>query len=265
MQFTKMQALGNDYIYLDCTKEEPDRLPELAVRLSERHFGVGGDGLICLCPSRRADFRMRMFNADGSEGEMCGNGLRCLAKFAYDRGLWRGEALSIETNTGVKEIHLQIEGGTVTGATVDIGPPVFAETCTIFAFDKEYYFTCVSMGNPHAVALCAAPEEVDLVRIGPLVERHPYFPGRTNVEFAAVETPGRIRVRVWERGSGETLACGTGACAAVAALADRGLCRPEAEVVLPGGSLRVRWDRAGGSLYLTGPAATVFEGVGPDD
>ncbi len=260
-----MHAAGNDYIYLDCTKEEPPGLPALAVRMSDRYTGVGADGLICLCPSRRADFAMRMFNADGSEGAMCGNGVRCLARFAWDLGLWRGERLRIETRSDVKELYLRVEGGTISNITVDMGPPLSGKTGTIFNSDREYHFTEIYVGNPHAVVLCAAPEGGDLRRLGPAFQRDARFPGGINVELAAVEGPDRLRVRVWERGSGETRSCGTGACAVVAALAGRGLCGREAEVAFPGGSLWVRWDGATGHLFLTGPAVPVFKGVWPDD
>lgn len=264
LQFTKMHGLGNDYVFVDCTKESPANLPELAAALSDRHFGVGSDGLICICPSQQADFQMRMFNADGSEGAMCGNGIRCVGKFVYDRGMTRQTHLTIETLSGVKDLHLQIRAGKAVGATVDMGVPVLREEALVREINgKDFSFTAVSMGNPHAVALCAAPEALDLARIGPVMETDTAFPGGVNVEFAAVESPQRIRLRVWERGSGETLACGTGACATLAALAAQGLCRWQVTAALPGGELSLRWAEDG-HIYMSGPAVTVFEGVYED-
>ncbi len=260
LRFTKMHGIGNDYVFVDCTKETPAHLPELARQISHRHFGVGSDGLICICPSERADFRMRMFNADGSEGAMCGNGIRCVGKFVYDRRMTEKTVLTIETAAGVKELHLQVEGGKAVGATVDMGEPCVGEPLVLSIYEKEYHFTPVSVGNPHAVLLCPHPEDMDLARMGPAVERHPAFPGRVNVEFAAVESPHRIRLRVWERGSGETLACGTGACAALAALATQGLCERDVIAALPGGELHLRWAESG-HIYMSGPAVTVCEGV----
>ena len=259
LRFTKMHGIGNDYVFVDCTKETPANLPELARRISDRHFGVGSDGLICVCPSERADFRMRMFNADGSEGAMCGNGIRCVGKFVYDRRMTGKTVLSVETASGVKELRLWVENGKAAGATVDMGAPLLGALLPVSVRGKPYTVAPVSMGNPHAVLLCPSPEEMDLPCLGPAVEGHPAFPGGVNVEFAAVESSRRIRLRVWERGSGETLACGTGACAALAALASRGLCGRDVAAVLPGGELHLRWD-GDGHIYMSGPAVTVFEG-----
>ena len=259
LRFTKMHGIGNDYVFVDCTKESPADLPGLARRISDRHFGVGSDGLICICPSDRADFRMRMFNADGSEGAMCGNGIRCVGKFVYDRRMTERTVLTVETAAGVKELRLRVEGGKAVGATVDMGEPTLGKPLVVPIAGKEITFTPVSMGNPHAVSLCPRPEDIDLALLGPAAEHSPCFPGRVNVEFAAVESPRRIRLRVWERGSGETLACGTGACAALAALASQGLCEREVTAVLPGGALEVRW-ADDGHIYMSGPAVTVFEG-----
>ena len=265
VRIAKLHGLGNDYLFIDGTRSMPEHLPELARRLSDRHFGVGGDGLICVAPSKTADFRMRMFNADGSEGEMCGNGIRCMAKFIHDRGLSGKSVIEIETLAGVKTVCLQIEGGNVTGATVDMGQPVVFPAQTICAVGKELAVQPVSMGNPHAVLFVPEPEQADVERLGPAVEHHPAFPNRTNVEFAVVEDTRHLRLRVWERGSGETLACGTGACAAFAAAVKAGRCSRAAEAKLPGGSLMLNWEEASGHMFLTGPAVTVFEGeVWPD-
>lgn len=264
MQFTKMHGLGNDYVYLDCTKETPADMPELAVRLSDRHFGVGGDGLICICPSRRADFRMRIFNADGSEGEMCGNGIRCVGKYVYDKGMTDKKSLTVETLAGVRTLELHTTGGTVSAATVDMGVPAIAPERIITVGDREYRVIPVSMGNPHAVTYFPQVAALDLKALGPGFECHPSFPQRTNTEFVEVLGPAKLRLRVWERGSGETLACGTGACAALAASAAAGITQRAAVVELPGGDLEIRWEPSDGHIYMTGPAVTVFEGLLPD-
>ena len=263
MRFVKMQGLGNDYIYLNCLAGAPADLPALARRMSDRHFGVGADGLICLFPSREHDFTMRMFNADGSEGAMCGNGLRCLGKFAYDQGLTGRTDLTFDTGAGPRRLRLLLEGGRVAAAEADMGPPQIGRPAEAEAGGRIWRLTPVSMGNPHRVAFVEDPDALDLAVLGPALERGPAFPGRANVEFAAVEGPGRLRARVWERGSGETLACGTGACAVLAAAVAEGLAEPEARVELPGGALSVRWDRAAGTMFLTGPAVTVYEGDYP--
>lgn len=260
MRFTKMQGLGNDYVYLDCTRGAPEDLPGLAVRLSERHFGVGSDGLICIFPSEQADFRMRMFNADGSEGEMCGNGIRCVGKFVYDKGLTDKTRLTIETLAGVKRLELRVEDGLVSAVTVDMGVPEPGENRVLTVQGKSYTITPVSMGNPHAVTYLEGIDSLDLAQIGPEFECHPSFPNRTNTEFVEVLDRTHLRMRVWERGSGETLACGTGACAVLVASVLGGLADREATVRLRGGDLAIRWDEADGHVYMTGPAVTVFEG-----
>ena len=259
MRLTKMHGLGNDYIYLDCTKTLPEDLPRLAVRLSDRHFGVGGDGLICALPSQRADFRMRIFNADGSEGEMCGNGIRCLGKFLYDRGLTDQKTLRIETLAGVKTVELLESGGQITGARVDMGKPLVFPKMTIDVQGKYLTVYPASMGNPHAVLFVHEPDEIPLKELGSAIECAPPFPQRTNVEFVHVEREDRLRLRVWERGSGETLACGTGACAALAVAVKHGMCARKAEVQLPGGVLALEWDGETDSMRMTGPAVQVFE------
>ncbi len=260
MRFTKMQGLGNDYVYLDCTKDAPQNLPELAIKLSDRHFGIGSDGLICICPSERADFRMRMFNADGSEGEMCGNGIRCVGKFIYDKRLTEKTAVTIETLAGIKRLMLEVLGGKVSSVTVDMGLPKPEELREIQVGGADYLICPVSMGNPHAVTFLEGIDDIDLPSIGPSFEHHPSFPNRTNTEFIEVINPHLLKMRVWERGSGETLACGTGACAALVAAVLEGKAARTATVRLLGGDLLIRWDEKDGHVYMTGPAVTVFEG-----
>lgn len=260
MRFTKMQGLGNDYVYLDCTKESPEDLPALAVRISDRHFGVGSDGLICVCPSEKADFRMRMFNADGSEGEMCGNGIRCVGKFVYDKGLTDKTVITIETLAGIKEIHLSVERGKVLSVTVDMGIPEVENARTLEILGRKYEIRPVSMGNPHAVTFLDGIDDLKLEELGPHFENHPSFPNRTNTEFVEVLSPKLLRMRVWERGSGETLACGTGACAVLVAAVLAGRAERSATIRLRGGDLQIRWDEIDKHIYMTGPAVTVFEG-----
>lgn len=261
MRFTKMQGTGNDYIYLDCTGEAPDNLPALAVRLSKAHVGVGSDGLICICPSDKADFRMRVFNADGSESEMCGNGLRCVCKFVYDKGLTDKTVVDIETLSGVKRSTLHIVDGKVSAVTVDMGVPVAEAPRLLAVMARDYLVTPVSMGNPHIVTFMGSIDELDLVTVGPGFEHHPDFaPNRINTEFVGVVDHSHLKMRVWERGSGETLACGTGACAALVAAALSGRCDRSATVSLLGGDLEIRWEETDGRVYMTGPAVTVFEG-----
>lgn len=260
MRFTKMQGLGNDYVYLDCTKEIPADLGGLAIRVSDRHFGIGADGLICICPSDRADFRMRMFNADGSEGEMCGNGIRCVGKFVYDKGLTNQTEVSVETLAGIKYLSLSVENGAVATVTVDMGVPTPEANRVITVDGKEYKITPVSMGNPHAVLYLDEIDMLELPVIGPGFEHHPSFPNRTNTEFVEVLDGTHLKMRVWERGSGETLACGTGACAVLVASVLNGRCERSTQIQLLGGTLHVRWDETNGHVYMTGPAVTVFEG-----
>ena len=260
MDFTKMHGTGNDYIYLDCTQNAPEDLPGLSVRVSDRHFGVGADGLICIFPSETADFRMRMFNADGSEAEMCGNGIRCVGKFVYDKGLTRKTNLTIETLAGIKRLMLILEGGAVTAVTVDMGAPVWEDPITHTVKGKTYTGRPVSMGNPHFVLWQEEIASLPLAELGPGFETCPHFPNRTNTEFVKVEDRHTLSMRVWERGSGETMACGTGACAsAVAAMVD-GLVEREVTVRLLGGDLSIRWDGGDSHVLMTGPAVTVFDG-----
>lgn len=274
MKFTKMHGIGNDYIYMNCLEETVPDPSGLAVRLSDRHFGVGADGLILIAPSRAADFRMEMYNADGSAGKMCGNGIRCVAKYVYDKGLTEKTSLRVETGSGIRDLFIDAEGGKAVRITVDMGKPEFlAEKIPVrsdekevigqplFIEGKEYGITCVSMGNPHCVVFLEEDvERLDLPALGPCFERHEIFPDRVNTEFVNVLDKKTLRMRVWERGSGETLACGTGACASVAAAVANGLAEAEATVRLLGGDLLIRQDPATGSIYMTGTATTVFEG-----
>lgn len=265
MRFLKMQGLGNDYVYLNCLEHTPDDLPGLARKLSDRHFGVGSDGLICVCPSSTADFRMRMFNADGSEGAMCGNGVRCVGKFVYDEGLTRRTELTVETPGGIKPLTLSVEGGRVRAVTVDMGLPRWEAPISLRVNGTVYTGRPVDMGNPHLVVYQEDIPRLPLAELGPHFERCPHFPDRTNTEFVWVEDRDKLTMRVWERGSGETLACGTGACAAAVAAMVDGLAAPRVAVRLPGGALTVRWDGPDAHLFMTGPAVTVFVGELTDE
>ena len=260
MDFTKMHGCGNDYIFLNCMEGVPDDLPGLARCLSHRRFGVGGDGIICVCPSQRADFKMRKFNSDGSEGAMCGNGIRCFGKYVYDKELTDKARLVIETQSGDRELFLVIEDGRAEGAEVGMGVPVLQPPVKLFVKGKAYTAIPAAMGNPHAVIEVEDPNELDLQTVGPAVERHPIFPHRVNAEFIRVMNRGELQMRVWERGSGETLACGTGACASAAAMMAAGKLDRETVVHLAGGDLKVRWDEKSGHMIMTGPAVTVFDG-----
>lgn len=267
LRFTKMHGIGNDFIILDGFRHPIADPQALARRLCARRFGVGADGLILALPSDRADARMRIFNGDGSEPEMCGNGIRCLGRFLADEGLCRKNPMTIETGAGI--LTLALEGGSAPRVTVDMGAPRFAPEEIPVAADsnqialeaggRKLDFFCVSMGNPHAVTFDLYPEDAEFLRLGALLERHPAFPRRTNVEFCRMSPDGGIDVRVWERGDGPTLACGTGACAALAAAASMGLCSRQAAVRLPGGVLEIRW-AGDGHLFMTGPAETVYTG-----
>lgn len=278
MKFTKMQGLGNDYVYVNCFKEKIENPSELAVRISDRHFGVGSDGLIMINPSEKADFEMEMYNADGSRGEMCGNGIRCVAKYVYDYGLTDKTSISVETLGGIKYLDLTVEDGKVSLVKVDMGRPELepsripvvaggdrAVDEPITVDGKEYRMTCVSMGNPHAVIYVDCDvKELPLEEIGPGFEHHERFPKRVNTEFVRVLDRKTVEMRVWERGSGETLACGTGACAVAVSSALNGLTEDEVTVKLLGGDLRIQWDRERDTVYMTGPAAVVFDGEWPE-
>lgn len=275
MKFTKMQGLGNDYVYVNCFEEKIENPSELAVRISDRHFGVGSDGLIMINPSDKADFEMEMYNADGSRGEMCGNGIRCVGKYVYDHGMTDKTQVSVETLGGIKHLDLTVENGKVKTVRVDMGKPelepkkipVAAEgdravDVPILIDGKEYKMTCISMGNPHAVVYVDCDvKEFPLETIGPKFEDHERFPNRVNTEFVRVLDRKTVEMRVWERGSGETLACGTGACAVAVSCILNGLTEDAVTVKLLGGDLWIEWDRQSGTVYMTGPAETVFDGV----
>ena len=271
-KFVKMQGAGNDYIYFDCFEGEPEDIPALAVRLSDRHKGIGGDGLVLICRSDVADAKMRMFNAVGSEGNMCGNAIRCVGKYLYDENVCRKEELSVETKSGIKYLRLYTENGKVRRVRVDMGKADFDPKSLPVLLEGEavdrpvkiagglHRITCVSMGNPHCV-LFEDPDGADLERIGPLFENAPLFPERVNTEFVKVIGKNALKMRVWERGSGETMACGTGACASVVAACLNGYCRKgeDVRVLLRGGELTVRYTDEG--VQMTGGADTVFTGT----
>ncbi|MFR5601156.1 MAG: diaminopimelate epimerase [Lachnospiraceae bacterium] len=262
MKFTKMHGLGNDYVYVDCFQEPVEDPSALAVRVSDRHFGIGSDGLILIKPSRTADCQMDMYNADGSRSGMCGNGIRCVGKYVYDHGIVHKEQITVETLSGVKKLQLHLEAGKVFAVTVDMGEPQITSQVPeeIRINGAAYWFTGVSMGNPHAVVVSEHIDDLDLEAIGPLFECHPRFPDRTNTEFIEILGPDHLKMRVWERGTGETLACGTGACASVAAAVLAGLVKEETTVSLKGGDLKVHWNRENGHVFMTGPAVEVFHG-----
>ncbi|MEF2607845.1 MAG: diaminopimelate epimerase [Schaedlerella sp.] len=273
LQFTKMQGLGNDYVYIDCTKKKLENASEVAVKVSDRHFGIGSDGLILINASNVADFEMEMYNADGSRGEMCGNGIRCVAKYVYDYGLTDQTHISVETLGGIKYLDLTVEEGRVRQVRVDMGRPMLcpAEIPVIANGESvidmpievdgtEYRMTAVGMGNPHTVVFMEDVDELEIERIGPKFEHHPCFPNRVNTEFVKVLDQNTVKMRVWERGSGETLACGTGACAVAVACILNGLTENEVTVQLLGGDLLIEWDREADKVYMTGPAEVVFDG-----
>jgi diaminopimelate epimerase len=273
MKFTKMEGLGNDYIYINGFEELVEDKETLAVKLSDRHFGIGGDGVIFINPSNIADFEMEMYNADGSRSEMCGNGIRCVAKYVYDRKMTDKKELTIESFGKIKFIELSVESGQVEMVRVNMGAPELEASLipvesnqlrvideTIQVGDTEYKMTCVSMGNPHAVVFMEDVENLALEKIGPLFEHHSRFPKRTNTEFVKVIDRNTVEMRVWERGTGETLACGTGSCATAVASILNGLTDNKVTVKLLGGDLFIEWDREINRIFMTGPAKTVFEG-----
>ena len=264
MKFVKMHGCGNDYIYVDGNAEkiaQADK-PALAKRLSDRHFGVGGDGVIFINPSKEADFEMEMYNADGSRAEMCGNGIRCVAKYVYDRGLTSKKKISIISAGQVKELKLAIQDKKVVFVKVNMGAPELKPMINepIVLFGKEYRMTCVSMGNPHAVLFVEDLKGLAIEKLGSAIENHALFPKRTNVEFVKVVDKSTIEMRVWERGTGETLACGTGACAAVAACMVNHLTDEQVTAKLAGGALEIFWDKEQNRVFMTGSATFVFEG-----
>jgi len=279
MKFEKMQGTGNDYIYFNLFEERIDDPSTLSIKLSDRHFGVGGDGIVLIGPSDEGDFSMRMFNADGSEAEMCGNASRCVAKYLYERGLTKKREIALDTKAGIKYLQLFIDPqtDTVQRVRVNMGEatvssqsiPVVSELSEVIdqplTIDgKELRITCVSMGNPHAVIFTSGIDNLKLDEIGPKIENHPMFPQRTNVEFIEVVDRNTFKMRVWERGSGETLACGTGACASVVAGVLNNRCDTRVTVKLKGGDLDIEWDKTNNQVYLTGDAHFVFKGEIPD-
>ncbi len=277
LQFTKMEGLGNDYIYIDAVRGFiPSDIPSLSIRMSDRHTGVGADGIIVIHPSDKADFRMAMYNADGSEGKMCGNGSRCIAKYVYDNGLTDKRRITLETLAGIKVLDIVSldESGKVDMVTVDMGEPVL-DACQVPAVcadvrmiampvevaGKQLRITAVSMGNPHGVVFVPKLAEVDVHGLGRILETADIFPDRANIEFVEAEDAANLRMRVWERGSGETMACGTGACATLVAAVLNDLSGRQATIHLLGGDLKIRWDEADNHVYMTGPARTVFTGT----
>ena len=273
MKFTKMHGIGNDYVYVNLFEEKIDDPAELSIKISDRHFGIGSDGLITIGPSDVADFRMRIYNADGSEAEMCGNGVRCVAKYVYDHNLTDKTEISVETGAGIKILKLFVENGKVAQVTVDMGEPglkpeeipVVAEGDKVInepieVCGREWRMTCVSMGNPHAVVFVDDVENFDIEKYGPHFENHERFPKRTNTEFVHVVSPTEAYMRVWERGSAETWACGTGTCATVMACILNGKTENKVLVHLRGGDLTIEYDKKTNHIFMTGPATEVFNG-----
>lgn len=273
MKFMKMEGLGNDYVYINCFQEKVENPEELAIRYSDRHFGIGSDGVILIKPSEIADFCMDMYNADGSRSEMCGNGIRCVGKYVYDYGLTDKTEISVETLAGIKYLKLTVKDGKVDLVTVDMGAPELQSEKIPVALrldevidqpiqvgDTVYQMTCVSMGNPHAVVFVDSVDTFPLETVGPLFEHHVMFPNRVNAEFIEVLNRKEVNMRVWERGTGETLACGTGACASAVACILNHKTEDEITLHLLGGDLKVAWDREKNTIYMTGPARAVFGG-----
>ncbi len=274
VKFTKMHGLGNDYVYMDAINQKIENRSELAKFVSDRHFGIGSDGLILICPSEKADFRMQMFNQDGSEAEMCGNGIRCVGKFVYDKGLTNKTTITVETLAGIKTLVMTEKNGKIEAVRVDMGEPILepklipviseenpVKNLQLKVEDKEFKFTCVSMGNPHAVAFIEEDvNDFDICKYGAKLEVNKAFPNKANIEFINVIDDKTLKMRVWERGAGETLACGTGACASAVAAMLNGYTSMEVTVHLLGGDLKIEWSKADNHVYMTGTATTVFEG-----
>ena len=273
MKFTKMHGIGNDYVYVNCLKENVENPSEVAIKISDRHFGIGSDGLILIKPSEVADGKMEMYNADGSQGAMCGNGIRCVAKYMYDYGITDKTSISVETKSGIKYLDLTLKNGKVDTVKVNMGAPilkaseipvisekeqVISEPVTIDG--KEWKITCVSMGNPHAITYIDDVKHLEIEKIGPKFENHEIFPDRVNTEFVHVIDRNTVEMRVWERGSGETYACGTGACAVAVSSILNGLTEEEVTVKLLGGDLKIFWNREENRVYMTGSATKVFDG-----
>ncbi len=274
IRFTKMEGIGNDYVYINGFQEHIENPAQLAVKMSRQHFGCGSDGLIMILPSDRADFRMQMFNNDGSESEMCGNGIRCVAAYCHDRGLTDQTRFTIESGGQIKVMELELEDGRTKAVRVDMGVPVLEGAAIPSTFagdvvlnqplsagDHTYQFTLVNMGNPHAVCFVDDPDTAPVTTDGPVLECDPAFPRKANIEFVTVLSRTHARMRVWERGTGETLACGTGACAVLVACVLNGLTERRATVTLPGGDLLLEWSEEDGHVYMTGPATFVYDGV----
>lgn len=275
LKFTKMEGLGNDYVYMDAINQKIEHPKELAMKISDRHFGIGSDGLILIGDSDVADFKMSIYNPDGTEAEMCGNGIRCVGKFLYDKGYISKTKVTIETLAGVKNLELILEDGKVKFVKVDMGEPIFEPALIpikdyiLVRFDNLEFakvkvssldFTCVSMGNPHAVCFVSNVDDIDILKMGPLTENADNFPKRVNAEFTEIKSRGEIKMRVWERGARETLACGTGACASVVASILNGYTEREVTVSLLGGKLNILWDKNNNHVYMTGPARIIYEG-----
>ena len=273
IKFTKMHGLGNDYVYIDAINQKIENESSLAQFVSNRHFGIGSDGLILICKSEVADFKMRMFNSDGSEAEMCGNGIRCVGKFVYDKDLTNKTTVKIETLAGIKTLILNTKDDKVETARVDMGEPILeAEKIPVIsteepvknleleAENKKFKFTCVSMGNPHAITIVENTKEFDVEKYGKVLEVDKAFPKKANIEFAQIIDRQNINMRVWERGAGETLACGTGACATAVACNLNGLTDRKVNIELLGGTLNIEWNETDNHVYMTGPAVTVFDG-----
>ena len=273
IKFTKMHGLGNDYVYIDAINQKIENESSLAKFVSNRHFGIGSDGLILICKSDIADFQMRMFNSDGSEAEMCGNGIRCVGKFVYDKGLTDKTTVKIETLAGIKTLVLNTKDRKVETARVDMGEPILeAEKIPVISKEqpvknlelevenKKFKFTCVSMGNPHAITIVENTKEFDVEKYGKILEVDKAFPKKANIEFAQIIDKENIKMRVWERGAGETLACGTGACATAVACNLNGLTGRKVNIELLGGTLNIEWNEKDNHVYMTGPAVTVFDG-----
>ena len=274
LQFTKMHGLGNDYVYMDAINQKIENRSELAKFVSDRHFGIGSDGLILICPSEKADFRMQMFNQDGSEAEMCGNGIRCVGKFVYDKGLTKKETITVETLAGIKTLVMTAKNGKIETARVDMGEPILepekipvisnenpVKNLKLEVEDKKFIFTCVSMGNPHAVTFIKEDvNKFDICKYGAKLEVNKAFPKKANIEFINVIDDKTLNMRVWERGAGETLACGTGACAVTVSAILKRKTKRVVTVHLLGGDLKIEWNKNDNHVYMTGPATTVFEG-----
>ena len=274
LEFTKMHGIGNDYIYFNCLEKELQNPEKVAQVITDRHFGVGGDGIVLICPSSSADFRMRMFNTDGSEAQNCGNAVRCVAKFIYDNGITNENIITLETLAGILRLEMTVDNKLVQSVRVDMGPPILeastiplnttltdSNVVTIDVESETFSAYCVSMGNPHAVIFVDEITDRLVLTLGPKIEHHPLFPERVNVEFVKVISPSELQMRVWERGTGETLACGTGASAVCVAGVQTGHSSPAVDIQLLGGTLNLHWDEQSNHVFMNGAAATAFHGT----